>query len=49
MAHDLLGGRRLELPWFSSHVVALADQAGLAVPGNRVIAALLAPFERGAP
>ena len=47
MAVDLQAGRRLELPWLTGHVVTLADRAGLEVPANRVIAALLEPFERG--
>jgi 2-dehydropantoate 2-reductase len=49
MAVDLLAGRRLELPWLSGHVVAIADQAGTVVPASRAIVALLAPFELGRP
>lgn len=49
MANDLNEGRRLELPWLSGGVVSLAADAGVDVPANRTIAALLAPFAEGGP
>ena len=41
MAHDLLRGRRLELPWLSGAVVHRAEKHGLAVPAHRAIYAAL--------
>jgi 2-dehydropantoate 2-reductase len=49
MANDLAEGRRLELPWLSGGVVSMAREAGVDVPANRTIAALLAPFVTGRP
>jgi 2-dehydropantoate 2-reductase len=41
MAHDLLGGRRLELPWLSGAVVKRAEKHGIPVPAHRAIYAAL--------
>jgi 2-dehydropantoate 2-reductase len=37
MAHDLLRGRRLELPWLSGAVVQRAEKHHIAVPAHRAI------------
>jgi 2-dehydropantoate 2-reductase len=41
MAHDLLRGRRLELPWLSGAVVKRAEKHHLDVPAHRAIYAAL--------
>lgn len=48
MAFDLSAGNRLELPWLGGGVVAMADELGIAVPDNRALAAVLAPYVDGA-
>lgn len=48
MHHDLMRGRRLELPWLSGGVVSLGERLGVATPRNRTVADILAPYEMGA-
>lgn len=47
MHKDLDRGSRLELPWLSGHVAELGRRLGVATPVNRVVSALLAPYEQG--
>lgn len=47
MFHDLEKGNRLELPWLSGGVIALAEEAGVQVPVNQFIADALAPHVNG--
>ncbi len=49
MAHDLLRGGRLELPWLAGKVVALGRQHGIATPANATILAALKPYANGRP
>jgi 2-dehydropantoate 2-reductase len=49
MAHDLLRGNRLELPWLAGKVVALGKQHGVPTPVNATIYAALKPYANGAP
>lgn len=49
MLHDLLHGHRLELPWLGGGVVSMAAEAGVPVPANAVLAAVLAPSVDGVP
>ena len=48
MQNDLAGGRRLEAPWLSGAVVALAKDAGIAAPVSGVLYAALKPYVAGA-
>jgi 2-dehydropantoate 2-reductase len=48
MQNDLAGGRRLEAPWLSGAVAALAKNAGLAAPVSGVLYAALKPYVAGA-
>ncbi len=48
MAVDLLKGNRLELPWLAGKAVALAREAGVAVPVLATIYAALLPWQDGA-
>ncbi len=48
MAHDLLRGGRLELPWLSGKVVALGRELGVATPVHAVLHAVLKPHQDGA-
>ncbi len=47
MLHDLEVGNRLELPWLGGAVVAMGEQAGIATPYNRALAAVLEPYAMG--
>jgi 2-dehydropantoate 2-reductase len=47
MLHDLSMGHRLELPWLGGAVVAMGEQAGVATPYNRALAAVLEPYAAG--
>ncbi|WP_330280961.1 ketopantoate reductase family protein [Streptomyces sp. NBC_00588] len=47
MHNDLEKGNRLELPWLSGGVVDLAEPLGIAVPRNRTVADILAPYIEG--
>jgi 2-dehydropantoate 2-reductase len=49
MFHDLDKGNRLELPWLSGGVMALAEEAGVQVPVNQFISDALAPHVGGRP
>jgi 2-dehydropantoate 2-reductase len=49
MAHDLLRGNRLELPWLAGKVVALGRRHGIPTPANAAIFAALKPYANGAP
>jgi 2-dehydropantoate 2-reductase len=49
MAHDLLRGNRLELPWLAGKVVALGREYGIATPANAAILAGLKPYANGRP
>lgn len=49
MLYDLTHGNRLELPWLGGGVVAMAQEAGVPTPYNRVLAAALEPYVTGAP
>ena len=49
MAHDLLRGGRLELPWLSGKVVALGRELGVPTPVHAMLYAVLKPFADGAP
>jgi 2-dehydropantoate 2-reductase len=47
MAHDLIKGNRIELPWLSGKVVALGKQLGVPTPVHEVLYAVLKPFVNG--
>ena len=47
MAHDLLRGGRIELPWLSGKVVALGRELGVPTPVHAVLHAVLKPFTAG--
>ncbi len=47
MLHDLTVGNRLELPWLGGAVVVMGEQAGVATPYNRALAAVLDPYVLG--
>ncbi len=47
MAHDLIRGNRIELPWLSGKVVALGRQLGVPTPVHTVLHAVLKPFVDG--
>lgn len=47
MAHDLLRGGRLELPWLSGKVVALGRDLGVPTPVHAMLYAVLKPFADG--
>lgn len=49
MLEDLERGRRLELPWLSGAVVRLGREVGVPTPVHRTVAAILRPFQDGAP
>ncbi|WP_411093543.1 ketopantoate reductase family protein [Streptomyces sp. 049-1] len=49
MHNDLEKGNRLELPWLSAGVVDLAAQQNIAVPRNRTVSDILAPYVLGRP
>jgi 2-dehydropantoate 2-reductase len=48
MAHDLLRGNRLEVPWLAGKVVALGRQYGVPTPVNATVFAALKPYADGA-
>ena len=48
MAHDLLRGGRLELPWLSGKVVALGRELNVPTPVHGVLYAMLKPHADGA-
>ncbi len=49
MAHDLIRGNRIELPWLSGKVVALGKELGVPTPVHEVLYAVLKPFVGGRP
>jgi 2-dehydropantoate 2-reductase len=49
MAHDLIRGNRIELPWLSGKVVALGKELGVPTPVHAVLTAVLRPFVNGTP
>lgn len=49
MHNDLEKGHRLELPWLSGGVVDLAENLNVAVPRNRTVTDILAPYAAGSP
>lgn len=49
MAHDLIRGGRIELPWLSGKVVALGRELGVPTPVHEVLYAVLKPFVAGRP
>jgi 2-dehydropantoate 2-reductase len=48
MAHDLIRGGRIELPWLSGKVVALGRELGVPTPVHSTLYAVLKPFVDGA-
>ncbi len=48
MAHDLIRGGRIELPWLSGKVVALGRELGVPTPTHATMNAVLKPFTEGA-
>jgi 2-dehydropantoate 2-reductase len=49
MAHDLIRGNRIELPWLSGKVVAMGRELGVPTPVHEVLYAVLKPFTDGSP
>jgi 2-dehydropantoate 2-reductase len=47
MAHDLIRGNRIELPWLSGKVVALGRELGVPTPVHEILYAVLKPFTNG--
>ncbi len=48
MAHDLIRGNRIELPWLSGKVVALGRELGVPTPVHSTLYAVLKPYVEGA-
>ena len=49
MAHDLIRGNRIELPWLSGKVVSLGRELGIPTPVHEILYAVLKPFMDGEP
>jgi 2-dehydropantoate 2-reductase len=49
MAHDLIRGNRIELPWLSGKVVALGRELGVPTPVHEILYAVLKPSVEGRP
>jgi 2-dehydropantoate 2-reductase len=47
MAHDLIRGNRIELPWLSGKVVALGRELGVPTPVHEILYAVLKPHIDG--
>ena len=47
MAHDLIRGGRIELPWLSGKVVAMGREFGVPTPVHAVLHAVLKPYTMG--
>jgi len=47
MAHDLIRGGRIELPWLSGKVVSLGRELGVPTPVHAVLYAVLKPYIAG--
>ncbi len=48
MAHDLIKGNRIELPWLSGKVVAMGKELDIPTPVHSVLHAILKPYTNGA-
>jgi len=48
MAHDLIRGNRIELPWLSGKLVAMGRELGVPTPTHTVLNAILKPYTEGA-
>ncbi len=48
MAHDLIKGNRIELPWLSGKVVSMGRELGVPTPVHAVLYAVLKPYVEGA-
>ena len=48
MAHDLIRGGRIELPWLTGKVVAMGRELGVPTPMHAVLNAVLKPYTAGA-
>jgi 2-dehydropantoate 2-reductase len=49
MLNDLVAGNRLEAPWLSGAVAAMAAEAGIAAPVSATLYAAVKPYVNGAP
>src|SRR5262249_13157882 len=49
MAHDLIRGSRIELPWLSGKVVSLGRELGVPTPVHATLYAVLKPYAMGQP
>ena len=49
MAHDLIRGNRIELPWLAGRVISLGRELGIPTPANAFIFAALKPYAHGTP
>lgn len=49
MQNDLVAGNRLEAPWLSGAVAAMAAEAGIAAPVSATLYAAVKPYLNGAP
>ena len=49
MAHDLIRGNRIELPWLAGRVVSLGQELGVPTPANAFVYAALKPYVNGTP
>jgi 2-dehydropantoate 2-reductase len=47
MAHDLIRGNRIELPWLSGKVVAMGRELDVPTPAHAVLYAILKPYTEG--
>jgi 2-dehydropantoate 2-reductase len=47
MAHDLIRGNRIELPWLSGKVVSMGRELGVPTPVHEILYAVLKPFVDG--
>jgi 2-dehydropantoate 2-reductase len=47
MAHDLIRGNRIELPWLSGKVVSMGRELGVPTPVHAVLHAILKPYTDG--
>ena len=47
MAHDLIRGNRIELPWLSGKVVSMGRELGVPTPVHAILHAVLKPFTNG--
>ena len=47
MAHDLIRGNRIELPWLSGQVVSMGRELGVPTPVHAVLYTILKPYTDG--